>query len=88
MAMRDIAHGGAALHQGVALPAMRGCDRAGIRPSGQPGLPALLAIGPTDDGACRHRGGDARPVRAILFDDTTAANRPPGRHRIRTIPVS
>jgi hypothetical protein len=64
-------------------------DRAGIRLHGISGLPALLApeapIGSVAAGAI---GPAARPVRAILFDKTAAANWSLGWHQDRTIVVA
>jgi hypothetical protein len=60
-------------------------DRAGVRLQGLAGLKELL--GPKALGACVPLEG-ARPVRAILFDKSEAANWALGWHQDRTIAVA
>lgn len=86
-------HGAARLH-GAAAPFLSRLeaivaelprDRAGIRLHGIKGLAELLSRGET--GATDLLGDDARPVRAILFDKSAAANWALGWHQDRTIAV-
>lgn len=89
---------GAALHRGAALPALADIERAlanlpsgqaGIRLYGQAALrPILSANGPIGRIAAAVLGPAAIPVRAILFDKTSAANWALGWHQDRTIAVS
>lgn len=67
----------------AALPA----DRAGLRLHGVTGLAALLAGDALGSAAEARLGGAARPVRAILFDKSAAANWALGWHQDRTIAV-
>jgi len=86
-------HGAARLH-GAAVPFLSRLeaivaklpgDRAGIRLHGVEGLAELLA--PQATGVADLLGDDARPVRAILFDKSAAANWALGWHQDRTIAV-
>ena len=70
-----------------AIAAAQPQHRAGTRLHGLPELAALLATGPIHAVAARHIGPAARPVRAILFDKTAAANWSLGWHQDRTIAV-
>lgn len=88
---------GAALFTGAALGVLDALetafagiaqDRAGVRLHGVPELPRLLAAdGPIGTLAAAALGADCRPVRAILFDKTPAANWALGWHQDRTIAV-
>ncbi|MGK9235355.1 phytanoyl-CoA dioxygenase family protein [Inquilinus limosus] len=64
-------------------------DRAGIRLRGIAGLRPLLAKdGPVGAAAASILGGESRPVRAILFDKTPAANWSLAWHQDRTVAVA
>lgn len=68
-----------------ALPA----ERPGVRIAELGSLaPMLLAGGPVGSIAARFLGPDCRPVRAILFDKSEAANWALGWHQDRTIAVA
>lgn len=92
-----IEHHGAALFPGAALSilgqletllANLPADQAGLRLYGIPGLAALLDTdGPIGRLAVDRLGGDARAVRAILFDKSAATNWALGWHQDRTIAV-
>ncbi|MCW3834760.1 phytanoyl-CoA dioxygenase family protein [Sphingomonas canadensis] len=62
-------------------------DQAGIRLHGVPGLAELLGPGALGAIAAGRIGAAARPVRAILFDKSAAANWALGWHQDRTIAV-
>ncbi|MET0308043.1 MAG: phytanoyl-CoA dioxygenase family protein, partial [Sphingomonas sp.] len=62
-------------------------DRAGLRLHGIATLADLLGAEALGGEAARLLGPDARPVRAILFDKTSAANWALGWHQDRTIAV-
>lgn len=63
-------------------------DQPGIRIQGLPALGSLLATdGPIGAVAAEFLGRDCRPVRALLFDKTPAANWALGWHQDRTICV-
>ena len=92
-----IEHHGAALYKGAAssilaqLEAVQAnlpADHAGLRLHGVQGLAALLdATGPIGSLAAHRQGPVSRPVRAILFDKSTATNWALGWHQDRTIAV-
>ena len=69
------------------IAAIQPQHRAGTRLHGLPDLAALLATGPIHAVAAKHIGPAARPVRAILFDKTAAANWSLGWHQDRTVAV-
>ena len=88
-------HGAARLH-GAAAPFLSALeaivatlpiDRAGVRLNAVPGLADLLAPAALGAGAAVRLGQGARPVRAILFDKSPAANWALGWHQDRTIAV-
>lgn len=89
---------GAALHQGAAfsiLPALERLSealpkgRAGVRLRDAPGLADLLASGSAlHRVAAGYRGAGVRPVLAIMFDKSAAANWALGWHQDRTIAVA
>jgi hypothetical protein len=86
-------HGAARRHGAAApfLPALHAiaadlpADRAGIRIYGVAALADLLGSEALGSEAARLLGPDVRPVRAILFDKTSAANWALGWHQDRTI---
>ncbi|MBC9034571.1 phytanoyl-CoA dioxygenase family protein [Sphingomonas sp. JC676] len=87
---------GAARRHGAAAPFLPGLhaiaadlpsDRAGIRLHGIAALANLLGDQALGNEAARHLGPNARPVRVILFDKTSAANWALGWHQDRTIAV-
>ena len=90
-------HHGAALYPGAALAVLGDletaladlpADNAGLRLHGIPGLAAPLdASGPLGRIAADRLGPASRPVRAILFDKSVAANWALGWHQDRTIAV-
>jgi len=67
----------------AALPA----NRAGLRLHGVVGLGELLASSTIGAVAAERLGGDAQPVRAILFDKSPSANWALGWHQDRTVAV-
>lgn len=89
---------GAALHPGAALSILPALERlsealpqghAGLRLYDAPGLSDVLVPGsPLQRLAAVHRGARVRPVRAILFDKSAAANWALGWHQDRTIAVA
>ncbi|URW75230.1 phytanoyl-CoA dioxygenase family protein [Sphingomonas donggukensis] len=88
---------GAALHKGAAVPCLAALEAAlsnvatnqpGIRLTGLPKLADVLAQGGAIAAiAATYLGASARPVRAVLFDKTPAANWALGWHQDRTIAV-
>lgn len=63
-------------------------ERAGVRLHGVTGLAAPLDTrGIIGAVAAAHLGNDARPVRALLFDKSTASNWSLGWHQDRTVAV-
>lgn len=87
---------GAVLRPGAALPVLPALeaaiaglpsDLAGIRIRGLPAIPELLVAGPIVEVARDLLGDEARPVRAILFDKSDAANWALTWHQDRTITV-
>ena len=90
-------HDGAALHRGAALSVSCAVlarvssyppDQVGIRLYGDGGIAGHLHAGPIHAVAAHYLGGAARPVRAILFDKTGAANWGLGWHQDRTIAIA
>lgn len=87
---------GAARRHGAAAPFLSAledvvatlpADRAGLRLRGVPRLAKLLAPQALGAAAASRLGAAARPVRAILFDKSPAANWALGWHQDRTIAV-
>lgn len=62
-------------------------DQAGIRLNGAPGIAPLIAGGAIRAVAAEYLGAGARPVRALLFDKTEAANWSLAWHQDRVIVV-
>jgi hypothetical protein len=89
-------HGAARLHGAAApfLPALEDLVAAvpvakpGVRLRGVPGLAGLLAADALGAAAAGLLGTASRPVRAILFDKSAAANWALGWHQDRTIAVA
>ncbi len=89
---------GAALHPGAALSVLPALERlsdalpqgrAGLRLRDTHGLADLLAPGSAlHQVAADYRGAGVRPVRAIMFDKSAAANWALGWHQDRTIAVA
>lgn len=69
------------------LAAAQTQGRAGVRLHGIAELTALLSGGAIRDVAAHHLGEGARPVRAVLFDKSPAANWSLAWHQDRTIAV-
>ena len=92
----DFGLDGAAFHAGAALSILPELmdfaaslprDQAGIRLCGDAALSAILAAPVIRAVVAQYLGSGARPVRAILFDKTPAANWGLGWHQDRTIVV-
>lgn len=92
----DFEIGGAALHQDAALsilPELEAAfadiptERAGVRLHDRTELAELLTTGPIKTIAACYLGTTATPVRAVLFDKTSATNWALGWHQDRTIVV-
>ncbi len=83
MSAADLQTDGAAHHPGAALSILPDLialadslapDRAGIRLHDDPAVRALVDSRPVRAIATRHLGANARAVRAMLFDKSTATN--------------
>ena len=71
----------------LAIAAAQPQGRAGVRLHGVPDLTALLSAGVIHGVATHYLGERARPVRALLFDKSPAANWSLAWHQDRTVAV-